>query len=62
MSKTLEQLFEDFKKELMENDKKVEKEINMKSAEEKAKEFALFIKNNNCKVMGGKNGKTNKNS
>lgn len=56
--KTPEQIWEEFQKELKENDKKIQKEINKKTDEEKAKEFAKFIKENNCKVMkGGKNGK-----
>lgn len=58
MKKTPEQLWEEFQQELAENDKKVAAEINTKSDEEKAKEFAKFIKENKCKVMkGGKNGK-----
>ena len=58
MKKTQEQIWEEFQKELKENDKKVQKEINIKSDEKKAKEFAEFIKNNNCKIIkGGKNGK-----
>ena len=58
MKKTPEQIWEEFQKELKENDKKVKKEINKKSVEEKAEEFAKFIKDNNCKIMkGGKNGK-----
>lgn len=58
MKKTPEQIFEEFQKELAENDKKVEAEINKKSDIEKAKEFAKFIKENNCKtIKGGKNGK-----
>ena len=57
MSKTPEQIWEEFQKELKENDKKVKEEINKKSEIEKAKEFAMFIKTNNCKVFkGGKNG------
>ncbi len=56
--KTEQDLWEEFQKELKENDKKVKEEINKKSDKEKAKEFAMFIKNNNCKVIGGgKNGK-----
>lgn len=55
--KTQEQLLEEFKKELAENDKKVKQEINKKTDIEKAKEFAKFIKDNKCKIMGGKNGK-----
>lgn len=54
MKKTPEQLWEDFQKELKENDKKVQAEINGKTNEEKAKEFANFIKTNKCKVKGGK--------
>lgn len=56
--KTPDQIFKEFKKELAENDKKVQQEIYTKTDVEKAKEFAKFIKDNNCKVMkGGKNGK-----
>ena len=55
MKKTSEQIWEEFQKELKENDKKVEKEIYTKTDEEKAKEFAKFIKKNNCKIKGGKN-------
>jgi len=57
MKKTLEEILEDFQTELKENDKKVKAEINKKTDNEKAKEFAMFIKNNKCKIMGGKNGK-----
>ena len=58
MNKTPEQIWEEFQKELKENDKKVQEEINTKTDEQKLKEFAKFIKENNCKVMkGGKNGK-----
>lgn len=58
MKKTPEQLWEEFQKELAENDKKVKEEIKKKTDEEKAKDFAKFIKDNECKVMkGGKNGK-----
>ena len=55
--KTPDQIFKEFKKELAENDKKVQQEIYTKTDEQKSKEFARFIKDNNCKVMkGGKNG------
>ena len=57
MKKTPEQIWEEFQKELKENDKKVQEKINTKSDEEKAKEFAMFIKKHNCKVQGEKNGK-----
>ena len=57
MKKTPEQIWEEFQKELIENDKKAASEINKKSDEQKAKEYAIFIKKNKCKVMGGKNGK-----
>lgn len=58
MNKTPEQIWEEFQKELKENDKKVKKEIYITTDEEKAKEFAKFIKDNNCKIMrGSKNGK-----
>ena len=57
MKKTVEQLLDEFKKELAENDKKVQAEISKKSDTQKAKEFAMFIKNNKCKTIGGKNGK-----
>ena len=57
MKKTPEQIWDEFQKELKENDKKVKEEINKKSDEEKAKEFAMFIKANNCKVFKG--GKKN---
>ena len=57
MSKTPEQIWEEFQKELKENDKKVKEEINKKSEIEKVKEFAMFIKQNNCKVIKG--GKKN---
>ena len=62
MKKTPEQIWEDFQKELVENDKKVNAEINKKSDEQKAKEFARFIKDNKCKVVGGKNEKSRKRS
>ena len=63
MKKSPEQIFEEFQKELMENDKKVQKEINKNDRVEMSKEFAKFIKENNCKIItGGKNGKTRKNS
>lgn len=55
--KTPEQIWEEFQKELKENDKKVKEEISQKSDEEKAKEFAIFIKQNKCKVFKG--GKKN---
>ena len=57
MKKSIEQILEEYQKELVENDKKVQKEINKKTDEEKAKEFAIFVKKNKCKVLGGKNGK-----
>ena len=57
MKKTPEKIWEEFQKELTENDKKVQEEINEKSDKEKSREFALFIKTNKCKIMGGKNGK-----
>ena len=57
MKKTPKQLWEEFQQELAENDKKVAAEINTKSDEEKAKEFAKFIKDNKCKIKGGRNGK-----
>ena len=58
MKKTPEQILEEFQKELKENDKKVQETLNKKTDEEKAKELAMFIKKNNCKVIGGgKNGK-----
>ena len=57
MKKTQEQIWEEFQKELKENDKKVKQEANTKSEIEKAKEFAMFIKQNNCKVVKG--GKKN---
>lgn len=57
MKKTPEQIWEEFQKELSENDKKVREEITKKSEIEKTKEFAKFIKENNCKIKGGKNGK-----
>lgn len=49
--------YETFVKELKENDKKVQKEINTKSREDMSKEFMNFAKTNKCKVKGGKNGK-----
>ena len=58
MNKTPEQIWEEFQKELKENDKKVQEEINKKPDEQKAKEFVMFINKNNCKIIeGGKNGK-----
>lgn len=58
MKKTPEQLWKEFQTELKKNDKKVLEEINLKTDEEKAKDFAKFIKENNCKIIkGGKNGK-----
>ena len=57
MKKTPEQIWEEFQKELIENDKKVQEEINKKTDEEKSKEFAMFIKKNKCKIIGGKNGR-----
>ena len=58
MKKTVEQMLKEYQQELIENDKKVQTDINKKTDEEKAKEFAMFIKKNNCKVLGGsKNGK-----
>ena len=58
MKKTPEQIWEEFQKELMENDKKVQDEIYKKTDNQKSKEFATFIKANNCKVInGGKNEK-----
>ena len=60
MNKTPEQLLEEFQKELAENDKKVQEEIYQKTDVEKAKEFAKFIKDNNCKVIGGDNNGKNK--
>lgn len=55
MTKNAQQLYEEFEKELKINDELVAK--NKKSDIEKAKDFADFIKNNNCKTLGGKNGK-----
>ena len=57
MKKTPEQIWKEFQKELAENDKKIQEEIDKKTDEQKTKEYALFIKKNKCKVMGGKNGK-----
>lgn len=57
MKKTPEKLWEEFQKELKENDKKVQEEMNTKTDEQKAKDFGNFIKSNKCKVKGGKNGK-----
>ena len=58
MARTIEELLNDFKKELEENDNKVAKEINSKDRVEMSKEFAEFIKKNKCKtIKGGKNGK-----
>ena len=55
MAKRIEQLCKEFEKELKLNDELVAK--NKKSDIEKSNEFANFIKNNKCKIMGGKNGK-----
>ena len=58
MKKTPEQIWEEFQKELKENDKKVQEDLKNKTDKQKAKEFAIFIKKNNCKIAGGdKNGK-----
>ena len=58
MENVNQKLLEDFQKELSENDKKVKKEIYTKDRIEMSKEFAEFIKKNDCKVIkGGKNGK-----
>ena len=57
MKKTPEQIWNDFKKELNENDKKVQEEIKGKSDVQLSKEFAEFIKINKCKVFKG--GKKN---
>ena len=57
MNKTPKQIWEEFQKELEENDKKVQKELYTKTDKEKAKEYSIFIKKNKCKVIGGgKNG------
>ncbi len=53
MNKTPEEILSELKKEFAENDKKCKEEINKKTDEEKAKEFAMFIKKNQCKVIGG---------
>ena len=63
MAKTSEEILKEFQKELMENDKLVQQEINTKDRDELNKEFVEFVKKNNCKIMketknkGGKNGK-----
>lgn len=61
MAKDINKILKDFQSELKENDKKVQKEINLKSREETSKDFVNFVKTNNCKIkgkkVGGKNGK-----
>ena len=64
MAQDFETILKNFQIELTENDKIVQQEINSKSRTKMSKEFADFIKNNNCKIKkdrkklkGGTNGK-----
>ena len=61
MRKNFDTIIKDFEKELKQNDKKVQQEINTKNREEMSKDFVNFVKANNCKIkdkkVGGKNGK-----
>lgn len=41
---------EDFKKELEENDKKVQQELKENDRAKMSEEFVAFIKKNNCKM------------
>ena len=59
MTKNFDTIVKDFQKELKENDKKVQKEINTKSREEMNKDFVNFVKVNNCKIKGKKAGGKN---
>ena len=54
MKKTIEEIWNKFQNELTENDKKVAKDEQKKTQIQLSKEFAEFIKNNNCKIKGGK--------
>ena len=60
MKKDIQTILNEYKKELKENDLKVQKEINTKSRTEMSKDFVKFVKKNNCKIKdikGDKNGK-----
>ena len=60
MNKDIQTILNEYKKELKENDLKVQKEINTKSRAEMSKDFVNFVKKNNCKIKdmkGDKNGK-----
>ena len=57
MSKDINATIKEFEKELKENDKKVQNELKHKTREELGAEFVNFVKTNNCKIKGGKNGR-----
>jgi len=63
MARSYDEILNEFKKELEENDKLVNKEINKKNRQDMSKEFVEFVGKNNCKIAsnsknkGGKNGK-----
>ncbi len=55
--KSQEILWDEFQKELKENDSKVEKEKLTKSIKDRSNDFIKFVKENKCKIVGGKNEK-----
>lgn len=55
--KSQEQLWDEFQKELKENDSQVEKEKLTKTPEDFSNDFIKFVKENKCKTVGGKNEK-----
>ena len=57
MTKDYDSIYNSFIEELKANDKKVMAEMNSKSREQMSKEFASFIKKNNCKIRSDKHGK-----
>ena len=59
MAKDYESILKEFQNELKANDKKVEKEINKKCRIEMGKDFANFVKTNNCKIKGKRVGSKN---
>ena len=59
MTKNFDTINKDFQKELKQNDKKVQNDINTQKREEMSKEFVNFVKTNNCKIKGKKTGGKN---
>lgn len=50
-------IYEEFDAELKANDKLVAQEMKTRKKSEMTLDFVNFIKQNNCKIMGAKNGK-----